>query len=66
MTMLASNFLARRSQSSRSRRRAFAGPALVERLEERLAPAVFTVTTAADNGNDRFPTPGSLPRRSSG
>src|SRR6516162_807161 len=29
-------------------------------LEDRSAPAVFTVTTAADNGNNAAPTPGSL------
>ena len=60
MTTLTSHSLARRSHRSRSRRRAFAWTALVERLEERLAPAVFTVTTTADNGDDVNPPPGSL------
>ena len=32
----------------------------VEGLEDRTAPAVFAVTTAADNGDDAAPTPGSL------
>jgi titin len=32
----------------------------LESLEDRLAPATFTVTTAADNGDDLRPTAGSL------
>ncbi|MBI3412125.1 MAG: hypothetical protein HY040_27655 [Planctomycetes bacterium] len=32
----------------------------LEALEDRLAPATFLVTTAADNGNNAAPVPGSL------
>src|SRR5262249_993676 len=32
----------------------------LEVLEDRLAPAVITVTTVEDNGNNESPTPGSL------
>ena len=60
MTTRTSSFLGRRSRSPRPRRGAFAGPALLERLEQRLAPAVFTVTTTDDNGDDVNPPPGSL------
>ncbi len=60
MVTLTASFLARRSQRLRSRRRALTEPSLVERLEERLAPAVFTVTTTADNGDNLNPPPGSL------
>src|SRR3982074_1304992 len=35
-------------------------PTLVEALEDRCLLATFPVTTAADNGNDLSPTPGSL------
>lgn len=35
-------------------------PLNLVRLEDRATPAIFTVTTVLDNGNDAAPTPGSL------
>src|SRR5262245_27377193 len=48
-----------RNPSRRSPRKPGARPS-VEALEDRLAPAVFTVVTTADNGSDTAPLAGSL------
>jgi hypothetical protein len=45
---------------SQARRRSLAWRGFLEHLEHRAVPAVFSVTTALDNGDNSSPTPGSL------